>query len=93
MREIPHWLGPFRDMVVAVVIFLIMKYEIIQFSMQIKGFKPSDSVTSISPEELMIREFILGFMVGLVLPLVVDRLIGSSQGMLAQQHGSPEKQA
>ncbi|WP_299845133.1 hypothetical protein [uncultured Roseovarius sp.] len=90
VREIPTGLGPLRDIVVASVLFLILKYKIVSvgFADVTIGTAAASSGVLGSAENAKI--FVLGFLVGLVIPLVVDRMLRTSRDLVESSTDVPE---
>ena len=88
LEEIPHFLGPIRDIIVAVVIYLIAANDIVKFDLQLStSIVLSEADKPIARRKELVSGFVLGFLVGLALPLVVDRLMGTSKGLFSPRDG------
>lgn len=78
MKEIPHRLGPIRDAAVAIVVLLALQSGVftVQFFQEAEGFDTTKFLDTLH------GTFLLGTFVGLVLPLVVDRLIFGAKSVV-----------
>lgn len=70
-KEIPHHLGPIRDALVAVFVFVVFHFKVLSISI---GEGVDEAVFATVPSCI-----VMGTLVGLVLPLVVDRMIFSAR--------------
>lgn len=89
LNEIPSGLGPIRDIAVAGVVFLILNYEIVTLNVGLPI--PAASGAAAQAEQSVFANgarnaaiFVLGFLTGLIIPAVVDRLRKTASQLFAE---------
>lgn len=86
LKELPHRLGPWRDAAVAVAVHLTAAGGYVSlgfFSEGESGFQSADFAATWT------GALLLGFLVGLVLPLVVDRMVFGAARIFGPEGAAP----